>query len=342
MDMPATEQPVAADAAEADGPCRSDFSLDQVRLGEKDKLGNKVLEILWVGEDYKVYRTDRGVYVNFSDCAHRERQQREAFTEICPELCELRFLTHEMHGEPGSGLMFWRLSRSGSEPPDRGASLFEHNIAQALMLLMQDRPEQAKAIARAALEMAVVRCTNDNTIRYVMASMRAAALAAASVALLGFVSDGDPFGGGAFPPYITAALFGVLGAAFSVITRVQSFQMKPCQQSNMNHLMAWARIAFGLIAGLMLYLIVGHPLGNTMIRPGLFQNWEMVAIVGFLGGFAERLVPTVFRRTAAILEDSSGTPVQAARKFDLATEQAGRKEPKKTAETPGNGPGNGS
>ena len=192
-------------------------------------------------------------------------------------------------------------------------------MAQAIMLLMEGRRDSAKAIARAALEMAVVRCTNDNTIRYVMTSMAAALLALILIFAAGFIAVLDPVnlsGDRSFLTYFVAAFFGVLGAAFSVITRVRSFQMKPCQQSSMNYLMAWIRICLGLIAGPMLYLLVQQPLPNVMINPAILQDWDAVAIIGFLGGFAERLVPTVFRRTAAALEESSGTPVQAVRRSD--------------------------
>jgi hypothetical protein len=92
--------------------------------------------------------------------------------------------------------------------------------------------------------------------------------------------------------------------------------MKPCQQSNMNYSMAWIRIGIGLIAGLMLYLAVGQPFSIVRIDPRVVQTWEAVAVLGFLGGFAERLVSTVFGRTAAVWEDSSGTPVQAIRKSE--------------------------
>jgi hypothetical protein len=69
--------------------CRS-LSLKELRVGKNDKLNHRVLDILWCGPDYAVYRSVRGIYVRFSDCPDDERRQREAFTEIAPELCELR------------------------------------------------------------------------------------------------------------------------------------------------------------------------------------------------------------------------------------------------------------
>ena len=189
------------------------------------------------------------------------------------------------------------------------------------MLLMESKSDEAreiteaKDIAKAALEMAVVRCTNDNTIRYVRAALIAAAAASVLVIGIGLLVIGYP------PPalpespplaYFIATLFGIVGAAFSVITRVRSFRTKPCQQSNMNYLMARIRIVIGLLSGLVLYMFLRHPLSGGSIHTALQQDWGTAALVGFLGGFAERLVPTVFQGTAAAFE-GSGTPVQAAR-----------------------------
>lgn len=322
MDVPAVntngptpEQPVGH-------ACHTSFLLDQIQVGHPDKLGNLVQELLWYGRDYIIYRTCRGVFINFSDCSEKEREQRTAFTQICPELCELRFLTHEMRLAKSPWYLFWRRRDRSINIDDGASSLFDHNIAQSIMLLMEKKYEDAREIAEAALKMAVTRSTNDNTIRYVGSAMKASFVLSLLVILAEFGTIGYPVWSSVNTlsmSYFIAALFGILGAAFSVITRVQSFQMKPCQQSNMNYLMAWIRIGIGLISGLMLYLFLRHPLGNGMISSSLLQDWGVVAIVGFLGGFAERLVPTVFQGTATALENGSGTPVQEARRHSKAT-----------------------
>ena len=291
--------------------CHGTFSLAEIRLTKEDKLGNIVQEILWCGSEYIIYRTCKGVFVHFSDRPKTERIQRQAFNQICPELCELRYLTHEMRRKWRLRNLWRRLlGRPVETASDAGVSLFEHNMAQAIMLLMEQDVEPAKGIAQEALKMAVRRCTSDNTIRYVTASVVTALLAAILLALPLVLAPAAE----TLSSYFVAALFGVAGAAFSVITRVRSFQVKPCQQSSMNYMMAVTRIAVGLIAGLMLYLVLVQPLGHAVFKESFFEDWKAVAVIGFVGGFAERLVPVVFQRTAAALEDSSGTPVQAARK----------------------------
>ena len=48
--------------------CTIPFLLCDLRPGDRDKLGNTVHEILWIGSNYAIYRSDKGVYAHFSDC----------------------------------------------------------------------------------------------------------------------------------------------------------------------------------------------------------------------------------------------------------------------------------
>jgi hypothetical protein len=289
------------------------FPLDKVQPGAYDKLGNKIIEVVWLSPDYAVYRTRQGVFIHFSDNREKEKEQRIAFTTICPELCELRYLTNEMaanHRIPGR---FFRVLLFGRQPEGLRHSMFDHNIAQSLMLLMEGKLDDAKAIATAALDMAVTRSTNDNTIRYLTAAMSSTIIF--SILLLG-CHRAFPFiipGAGNPGLFFVAAAYGVLGASFSIFTRVQSFQMKPSEQSKMNYWMAPLRIMIGLIGGLAFYLLAQSSLGQSFISEKLVEGWQGAALIGFLGGFAERLVQTVFQGTAAGIEGKAGTPVQVMR-----------------------------
>jgi hypothetical protein len=94
---------------------------------------------------------------------------------------------------------------------------------------------------------------------------------------------------------------------------MQSFEMKPCQQSNMNKWMALIRIMIGLIGGFSLFLLVKSNLGIAVLKKDAIVGWQGAALIGFIGGFAERMVQTVFQRTATGMGGNSGTPVQRAR-----------------------------
>src|ERR1700722_1415181 len=126
-------------------PCTKPFLLCELAVGKKDKLGNKIAEILWFARNYAVYRSHRGVHVHFSDCHREEDEQRSRFTKISPELCELRYLTAQMSW----GFTF------GLRPP---SSIYHHNMAQAVMLVMENKDkgelERAKQFAGKTLGMA--------------------------------------------------------------------------------------------------------------------------------------------------------------------------------------------
>jgi hypothetical protein len=293
-------------AVDAPGPA----PLSQIRRGAEDGLGNRIEELYWCGSNYTIYRSNRGVFVHFSDCPEEARRQRLAFTEICPELCELRFLT----GEMDRNVSVMGLSIPGFRAPKD--SIFDHNIAQAIMLLMEGKVRDADDIAKAALTLAVSRATSDNTIRYLCASMATAFTAIVLTGLFFAVPHGlhqdlvDQMG--------VAAGAGAVGAFFSIITRLESFELKPCQQSRMNYWVSVTRILMGVIAGVVLVLIVNTSLGGALVKTDGLRTLAGAAVLGFLGGFAERLVQTLAQRAAVAMGDRGGTPVQVARKAQQA------------------------
>src|ERR1700733_14092372 len=155
----------------------SEVTSSQCKLcvGCKDELGNTIREILWHGMDYLVYRSTSGVSIHFSEDKEQGRVQRERFITICPELCELRYLTSQMEGGPLDLLSRLWLAVRNRLPgkkrdhmkPSMNRGIYDHNIAQALMLAMEGHGSMAKNLAQQALSMADRRTTNDNTIRYV-------------------------------------------------------------------------------------------------------------------------------------------------------------------------------
>ena len=146
-----------AEPTTSDGRHRGEsFLLCELQPGAIDKLGNLIKEILWVGRNYTVYRSSKGVYVHFSDDPKEEAVQRNRFTEICPELCELRYLTSQMSSDWSFDLKSWTIRPA--------SSLYHHNMAQAVMLVMEEKIDQGKKIAQQALKMAVGRVTNDNRL----------------------------------------------------------------------------------------------------------------------------------------------------------------------------------
>lgn len=197
--------------------CPRPLLLCELAVDQPDRLHNTVKEIFWVGINYAIYCSDKGVDVQFSDNLEEEKQQRSKFTEICPELCELRYLTSQMRS--GIHIPYWPAHRTP------GDTLFEHNMAQAVMLVMEDKVDQGKQIAQKALAMAVRRVTINNTIRYVRMSLIFGfmSIAAGALALL-FHSHLDAMASS----YIVAGMLGATGAVLSIAIRLEDFQLQPC------------------------------------------------------------------------------------------------------------------
>jgi hypothetical protein len=300
----AAGQPAARD------PCTRPLLLCELVEGGKDRLGHEIEEILWMGRNYTIYRSEKGVDVQFADSPSDEAAQRSAFTGISPELCELRYLTNEMRAGWSSAVA----SRAGYRPSE----LYDHNMAQAVMLVMEDKVPEGKQLAQQALKMAVERVTNDNMIRYLECCVITLMLYLAAGALYFAVGPQLPLSW-KIPLldrsiYAVAAMAGATGAVLSVATRLQAFQFKPCHQSNMNYLMSITRVSVGLVAGPILLLlgftILQKPISALVPAMAAPQG---AALLGLIAGFAERLIPNLLNKTASEIEAAPGTPVQAAR-----------------------------
>src|SRR3954447_14082504 len=106
--------------------------LSDLVVGKSDSIGAQVYDVLFRGCDYAIYRSDRGIYVHFSDDEQKEQGQRRAYSLLCGQICELRYLTTQMRPSVGRK----RAARSQE-------LLYDHNMAQALMLLMESEAQRA-------------------------------------------------------------------------------------------------------------------------------------------------------------------------------------------------------
>jgi hypothetical protein len=279
---------VGPDEVEICGVCRSPFSSDslllsQIKLGAPDKLEQTILQVYFSSEGYKIYRTRQGVNVHFADCRRREQKQKEKYLKVLSKLGRLRFLASQMGRWPI--VLHW-LSRTGG--------FYDHQIAEASCLALEGNAHEADEILDEGLALAADRLTNENRIRYLAACLAVALLPAALVAWL-YLWHLAPHP--TWYSVLLAGATGAIGAVFSIAMRVQSLNLRPCEQSVMNYIMGSLRVLTGFTAGVLLLLLITHTvLGKAiqaLFEPESTVDWQNISLVGFLGGFAERLVPSL-------------------------------------------------
>lgn len=273
--------------------------LPAIVLGGKDKMGQTIMEIYVCGEDYAIYRSRQGVYIHFADCRVRERQQRANYVEISQKLCRLRFLISQMAR--------WLFAHSRFV---KNGGFYDHQIAEALHLALQGKSNEANQILDSGLALAEERITNENRVRYLLACLLIALIPSGAVWAL-YRSD-QIITGQIWVPYLIAAAAGATGAVFSITSRIQDLELKPVAQSVMNYIMGALRVLTGFVAGaIILFIINGTVFGEGVIKifeaPSMTEltarSWKCIVLVGFLGGFAERLVPSLLKNLQSRVEN---------------------------------------
>jgi len=291
-------KPDSAGAPENCKKCSGMFSsntllLSGIKPGIKDKTGQTIVQVYLSGEDYNIYRTRLGVNVHFADCRAQEREQRARYAEISQTLCRLRFLTGQMAHWP------FARNRRGQH-----GGFYDHQIAEAICLTLQGRGGDAKQILDTGLALAEERVTNENRVRYLFACLYVSLIPV-------FITWPLYCFGQLTQPYLMAAAAGAVGAVFSIALRVQDLELKPCAQSMMNYFMGALRVLTGFLAGAVVLLIIngtifGEEFLKVLVEPTkelTAQTWKCIVLVGFLGGFAERLVPSLLQNLQSKVEN---------------------------------------
>jgi hypothetical protein len=171
------------------------------------------------------------------------------------------------------------------------------------------------------------RATN-NTINYVMACFISAGIFIA-IGMLAFWGTNYI----ALPeavvwrPYLVGGMFGALGAVFSILARLEATILQSREESWMSAI----RIVFGVISAIALLLfadtfisaiaLFGRLFGSSKqitepIDSGTWTLWSLVAaVLGFVGGFGERIMPTrwYFTHQPPDFTDQPPTPPPTSR-----------------------------
>ena len=241
------------------------------------------------GVDFKVYGTCSGVFIHFSDCGRIAQGQRCLFNQIHPRLSELRFLTSRMGIT--SFLGRYKIFNTNTD-------WFYQEMAGSIVQALADRCKHARDMLAFVTEMASERVMNENRVRYLVACVAIAVLGICTLHLFPRSIQQD------VEPYITAIRFGALGAVFSILMSIRALALVPSRHSMMNYMMGGLRVLTGMIAGGVLVLVIQSDLIGPLaaVKQSLASSdpkaFELAALLGFVAGFAERLVPNMMTGAA--------------------------------------------
>jgi hypothetical protein len=277
---------VPISAVPADGA----FRLKDIQIDKKDSRGLKITQIYAVQTgDYAIYQAGE-VRVQFADDTVRAQAPKKSILPLGSTRAEINMLL--------DGLAY-------REVGDR-------QLAYALQLALDNDLEGAKATVASLKATLVARRAARGRFQYVKWSYGAAAIL---IGLL-FVASWCYPEPTASNNFLLAAKAGVVGAAFSIALAIRGRTVALDTDRLDNITDGTLRLVIGLVsAGVLLLLFGNGIIPSLKIGDAEFKadtmTWQMVLLVGFVGGFLERLVPDLLDKRNGQSNGSAGATMPA-------------------------------
>ncbi|TGX50263.1 hypothetical protein E5A73_17740 [Sphingomonas gei] len=285
--------------------------VDDVEVGAHDRAGDVILQVYSVVVPrYAVYRTEKRVMVHYSDDGAEQAEQEKRIGQL-----------YAVRGQISSLIDGWRAeedvrnSKGARVGNGRRAARYDRRIADALLLALQGNVPAAIELLNGAKNDIVSERQSIARIDYLWTAM---AVTGFFVLLMAIISSGTLYGvvHRLGPPYAsvwTAVSGGTMGAFFSIATGLNTRTILIDLQNRNNRADAALRVMIGAISGGMLLCLLSSGLAaNSLIAIGTLNETSvkatlLVFVLGFLAGFAERLLPDLLEKAKLGLEDDAPT-----------------------------------
>lgn len=302
--------------------------VEQIQTNRPDYAGNEVLCVFaYSPPDYAVYRTSARVMVQFADDKKHARKQREALRDITSLRGEINGLIDGWHdpgkaARPGEGhqpaptsltdrILWWRPVQR--EQLYKRAIRYDRRVADAIVTALENDCTTARRLLSEVKNDIISERTSMARWSYLkLASLLVVMAIAAMTVLARWGSPPLNFEKDVNSVW-TAVSGGTIGAFFSIAIGLKGRTVLIDLQNRDNMADAILRIVIGAIAGgILLCLLVSGLLANSLINVDNLKPDDpdysqlMIFIIGFLGGFSERLVPDFLAQTNIGTKEKTG------------------------------------
>ena len=251
-------------------------SLKDIQVRTRDDRGVLITCVYAVeGDIYAIYQAGE-VMVHFADDPAKAQAQRKSILPISSARAEINALAEGLaHRE-----------------------VYDRQLAYALQLALDGDMDGAKTTIAAAKTIVLERRAARGRFQYLNLSFGAAAV---MIGLLFLASRLFPFHQTSSNLLWLAGEAGLVGAAFSIALAIRNRTVAPDTYPLDNLTDATLRLVIGVIsAGVLLLLFTSGIMPRIKIGDANFGGdtltWQMVLVIGFLGGFMERLVPDLWEK----------------------------------------------
>lgn len=257
------------------------MQLNELKINEKDAAGIVVVDIYTINPPlYAVYRTKVRVMVQFADDQATAVLQRKQLAVLAA-----------LRGQINCLIDGWYNSNN-SEIKIR-AEYLDRRVADALITALEgDIPNASEILTEIRNEVIADRKSRARFLYLISASI-ASAFFAFIIFIICIIRN--------TPTIEYGIAGGILGAFFSISIGIRSRTIRTDIHWRDNTSDAVLRIAVGTIAGLVIVCLYRLGLVSMLQFPKTISAsvWMPNFILGFLGGFTERMIPDLLSRISS-------------------------------------------
>lgn len=282
-----------------------EFRLSDLKTGQPDPRGRKVLDVLWAVREFKIYKTAEGISPFFSDDPDEARRQKLAYLDLGMGIGDFNHLIQLM--QPPI-IPFTDLAIPNSPSREKSLRHYERELARCIAQSLLGQEELARTSLGSLRDRLATQISNRGRVVHLLVNIVLVGLAIIGSHM--FVRSGYvPIFGFDVTETGLSVMMGSIGALFSTTVRLQQMAVDPSVSNYMHWVYGSQRVMVGALGALIVYFgfqsgVLGDLLTGSGILPppsgGINPYW--LSFVCVLAGFSERLVPNLLEAKATIAQ----------------------------------------